>query len=61
MHVSRPLPPPSSNAEWTCPSCGTKYLAKSASCPKCAATGGLRGDDDLVKKVVDDNDLKKGF
>jgi hypothetical protein len=61
MPDSRPLPPRSNVAEWTCPSCGAKYLAKSAACPSCSTLGGKRGEDDLTKKIVDDNDLMKGF
>lgn len=47
--------------EWTCPTCGNRYLAQKSQCPRCASTGGTHTDEELTKKVIDDNDLKKGF
>lgn len=55
----RPSASDSSNYEWTCPGCGKKYLAKSSTCPTCLESG-TRGDE-LTKKTIDDNDLKKGW
>lgn len=43
--------------EYSCPSCGTKFLAKSARCPKCHNNGD-KGDE-VLKKITDDNDLFK--
>lgn len=59
---SLPRHPPANGAtyEWTCSGCGTAYLSKSASCPRCGSGGGKRGYEELTKKVVDDNDLLKG-
>ena len=50
----------SSSYEWNCGSCGTTYIAKSASCPRCGGLSGVRGQEELTKKVIDDNDLRKG-
>lgn len=58
------LPRPRSDShahEYTCAACGTKYLAASHGCPSCASKSGTRSDDELTKKVIDDNDLKKGW
>lgn len=57
----RPQPRSSPATEYTCAACGTKYIAKSFGCPSCASKAGTRSDEELTKKVIDDNDLKKGF
>lgn len=47
--------------EWTCPGCGSSHLGKSGKCPTCSSQTQRKSSDELIKKVVDDNDLKKGF
>lgn len=49
---------PGGSYEYTCPSCGTKYLAKSSGCPNCRSIGGQRGEE-FTKKVDDPPDLLK--
>lgn len=46
--------------DFNCPQCGCKFISKSGSCPYCRANTGLRGDDEILKKISDnDNDLLK--
>lgn len=49
--------------EYTCGSCGLKYIAtagRGTGCPACASKAATRDPDEITKKVIDDNDLKKG-
>ena len=58
-HPSRPLPSPrQANYEHTCTGCGNKVLSKGGQCPNCG--GSMQRGDEMTKKVVDDNDLRKG-
>jgi hypothetical protein len=47
------------SAEFECKDHG-KFLSKSASCPKCEQISRVL-DNDMMKKVEDEPDLKKGF
>ena len=58
-HDSQPRPSPASNFEFTCHNCHTTFISKSSSCPACRASS-ARGEE-LTKKTIDDNDLKKGL
>lgn len=51
---SQPRPLPTANYDFTCPGCGSKYIAKSSGCPYCRSAG-IRGDDEITKKVMDDD------
>lgn len=44
-----------------CQGCGQRIISTNGVCPNCASKSVTRtSDDELVKKVVDDNDLSKG-
>lgn len=62
-HPRHPAPEvvPAHQAE--CPQCGRAYLARSSSaCPHCGNHGIIkRGLGEFSQKVVEDNDLIKGF
>lgn len=53
-------PRPDSN-DAVCPGCGEKVISKGGRCPNGCATKTIStSSDEIVKKVVDDNDLMKG-
>lgn len=48
---------------WKCmnTSCGHTWLGRRSTCPNCSSFGKAETDDEMTKKVVDDNDLRKSF
>lgn len=53
--------PEGSQREFTCAQCGSTYISKSTACPNCKNTNRPKSDDELTKKIIDDNDLRKGL
>ena len=47
------------NREMTCRACERRWIGRSSTCPHCGGLAKSQGDE-VTKKVVDDNDLKKG-
>lgn len=47
--------------EFVCSDCGTTFLSSGSTCPVCRQRSLKKSEDEMTKKVVDDNDLKKGF
>lgn len=44
----------------TCAQCGHEWLGATSSCPACGGVSKSTSEE-FTKKVVDDNDMKKGF
>lgn len=45
--------------DFKCTLCGHHWVGKNAACPNCH--GVAKSEGEMTKKVLDDNDLKKGF
>lgn len=45
--------------DFKCTLCGHHWVGTNATCPNCK--GVAKSEGEMTKKVVDDNDLKKGF
>jgi len=45
--------------DFRCNSCGHQWVGVSSTCPKC--DGIAKSEGEMTKKVLDDNDLKKGL
>lgn len=46
--------------ERTCDSCGKTWLSALSTCPQCGRIA-KSNTEEMTKKVVDDNDLRKAF
>jgi ribosomal protein L32 len=50
--------PSAGNRDSVCSSCGTASISKGL-CPSCGSSTFSKSNDEIMKKVVDDNDLIK--
>lgn len=48
------------NEERECLGCGHKWIGTSSTCPQCGRIA-KSGGEEFTKKVIEDNDLKKGL